>query len=369
VSAAIRIEALCFQPLEAPLRSPFVIASGRLERLENLAVGLRLAEGAIGWGEIPILPGVTPESAAAVAALEPQAQALLAGFEADDWRAVSRRLGYRFAEYPGLRAGVEMALIDALARRDGTPLYRWLLGEQRWLRTDVTIPICAPEQAQRLAAAYAEQGFDTLKTKVGADAAADVDRLAAITGAAPAARLILDANGGFSPAGAMEFLASLARAGITPALLEQPVPRDDWAGLAYVSAHAGVPVAADESCRTLADARRIAGEGACQVINIKLAKTGVAEAVDIVDLARRSGLGLMIGGMVETRLAMGFSAHLAAAVGGFDWIDLDTPLLLAADPVAGGYDMLGPVLRLREEAAGHGGAPLELPAGWSNAAD
>ena len=79
--------------------------------------------------------------------------------------------------------------------------------------------------------------------------------------------------------------------------------------------------------------RRIAREGLAQVLNIKLVKSGVADALEIVEVARASGLGLMIGGMVETRIAMGFSAHLAAGLGGFDWIDLDTPLLLAEDPV------------------------------------
>ena len=86
----------------------------------------------------------------------------------------------------------------------------------------------------------------------------------------------------------------------------------------------------------------------------------MAQALEIIAIARGSGLGLMIGGMVETRLAMGFSAHLAAGTGAFRWVDLDTPLLLAEDPVRGGYDADGPRYRLGHVTAGHGG---EL-AGW-----
>ena len=63
----------------------------------------------------------------------------------------------------------------------------------------------------------------------------------------------------------------------------------------------------------------------------------------------------MIGGMVETRIAMGFSAHFAAGLGGFDWIDLDTPLLLAEDPVCGGYIAKGPCYQLDVGSYGHGG--------------
>lgn len=91
------------------------------------------------------------------------------------------------------------------------------------------------------------------------------------------------------------------------------------------------------------------------MINIKLAKCGVAQALEIIAIARASGLGLMIGGMVETRLAMGFSAHLAAGTGVFQWIDLDTPMLLAEDPVLHGYTADGPRYDLGHIAAGHGG--------------
>ena len=64
----------------------------------------------------------------------------------------------------------------------------------------------------------------------------------------------------------------------------------------------------------------------------------------------------MIGGMVETRLAMGFAAHFAAGLGGFRYVDLDTPLLLADDPVAGGYRADGPRYDLATGESGHGGS-------------
>lgn len=108
---------------------------------------------------------------------------------------------------------------------------------------------------------------------------------------------------------------------LTPVLFEQPVHRDDWEGLGLVTKIAkdkyGVSVAADESCRGLADVRKIAKENLADVINIKLAKVGVLGALDIIEFARLSELGLMIGGMVETKLAMGFAGHLAAGLGCF----------------------------------------------------
>jgi L-alanine-DL-glutamate epimerase-like enolase superfamily enzyme len=86
-------------------------------------------------------------------------------------------------------------------------------------------------------------------------------------------------------------------------------------------------------------------------------KSGVADALSIALAARAHGLGLMIGGMIETRLAMGTSACFAAGLGGFDVIDLDMPLFLREDPFDGGYEARGPVLDLSTIDAGHGARP------------
>lgn len=112
---------------------------------------------------------------------------------------------------------------------------------------------------------------------------------------------------------------------VTPVLFEQPVHRDNWEGLSHVTRIAkhrfGVSVAADESCRDLTDLKKIIKGDIVDVVNIKLAKTGILEALELIKLARSSGIELMIGGMVETRLAMGFSGHLAAGIGCFRYLN------------------------------------------------
>ncbi|MDP6606786.1 MAG: enolase C-terminal domain-like protein [Dehalococcoidia bacterium] len=233
--------------------------------------------------------------------------------------------------------------------------YRFFGGAGDRVVTDITIPICEPGEARQLAAGYLDRGFSTVKTKVGLDVDIDIERLLAIRDGHPACELVLDANEGYDAAQALEMLAALRSAGVEPALFEQPVARDDWEGLGRVSRDGGVPVAADESCRTPQDVLRIAHERLAPVINIKLAKAGVVAAMEIAAIARAASLGLMMGGMVETRLAMGFAAHFAAGAGGFDWIDLDTPLLMAADPVEGGYSAEGATYDLAGVRAGHGG--------------
>jgi L-alanine-DL-glutamate epimerase-like enolase superfamily enzyme len=352
----LQIKHIQGHPLEAPLRAPFTTASATQDVIHNLATELELADGSTGWGEVPILPPITNEDhAAALAALQNEA-VLLTGRNAGKWRRIAAELGERIPHLASVRAGIEMALIDALARSWDVPLFRFFGGYDDYVITDITIPICARDEAQRLAEHYRKAGFETIKVKIRLNAPEDVERVRTIRQGHPTCRVIPDANAGYSVEQTLEVLSQLRRAGIAPALLERPVPHEDWEGLGRLAREAGVLVAADESCRTPEDTLRIAQNQLAQVINIKLTKCGVVQALDIAAIARASHLGFMIGGMVETRLAMGFSAHFAAGLGGFDWIDLDTPLLLADDPVRGGYRTEGARYLLDVGSAGHGGS-------------
>ncbi|XP_059303394.1 L-Ala-D/L-amino acid epimerase isoform X1 [Lycium ferocissimum] len=348
------------RPLNVPLLAPFTIATSRLDKVENVAIRIELSNGCVGWGEAPILPFVTAED---------QYTALAKAEEVCEFLKHSREMTLNFAltkigdvlpghDFASVRAGVEMALIDAAANSTGIPLWRLFGGVSNSISTDITIPIVSPMEASELASKYRKQGFRTLKLKVGKNLNADIEVLQSIRAAHPDCLFILDANEGYTANEAINVLEKLHEMDVTPVLFEQPVHRDNWEGLGHVSKIAkdkyGVAVAADESCRSLVDAKKIVQESLADVINIKLAKVGVLGALEIIDLVRSSGLNLMIGGMVETRLAMGFAGHLAAGLGCFKFIDLDTPLLLAEDPVFGGYEVSGPDYNF-SNARGHGG--------------
>lgn len=352
-TAIVSIDAF---PLDVPLLAPFTVASARLDRVQNVAVRVRLKGGAEGWGEIPSLPPITNEDqVAALSAIEWLRPGLV-GRDAAGWRALAEDLPLWLSDLDAARAGVEMAILDALTRHWGVPLYQFFGGASDEVVTDITIPICPAEEASALAARYRGEGFEVIKTKVGIDLDEDVARLTAIRDVHPDCQLILDANEGFSADEALRFLDALRGEGIEPALFEQPVEREDWDGLGRVTREGGVPVAADESCRWPEDALRIARDELATVLNIKLSKSGVVAALEVAAIAKAAGFGLMIGGMVETRLAMGFAAHFAAGLGGFEWIDLDTPLLLDGDPVVVGYVANGARYSLRGTTAGHGGS-------------
>ncbi|XP_039032099.1 L-Ala-D/L-amino acid epimerase-like isoform X2 [Hibiscus syriacus] len=347
------------RPLNVPLIAPFTIANSRLDKVENVAIKIELRDGCVGWGEAPILPFVTAEDQPTAMVKAKEACEML---ESCSFMTLGALLGEISDLLPGhqfasVKAGVEMALIDAVAKSIGIPLWRLFGGASNTITTDITIPIVSPAEAAALASKYRRQGFETLKLKVGKNLKADIDVLQAIRAAHPDCSFILDANEGYRPEEAIQVLEKLHVMGVTPVLFEQPVHRDDWEGLGRVSHFAkskyGVSVAADESCRNLADVKKIVQGELADVINIKLAKVGVISSLEIIDLARASGLDLMIGGMVETRLAMGFAGHLAAGLGCFKFVDLDTPLLLAEDPVLDGYEVLGAVYKFTD-ATGHG---------------
>ncbi|KAL2645066.1 hypothetical protein R1flu_012653 [Riccia fluitans] len=342
--------------LNVPLLAPFTIATTKLDFVQNVAVRVELKDGSIGWGEASTLPPVTAED---------QPTALKKAKEACHFLKTSKDVSLRKFlervselcpghEFSSVRAGVQMAVVDAVARSLQLPLWKYFGGEKNSITTDITIPICSPEKAEELARSYFGRGFSTIKTKVGGRAVSlDIALLKAIRRGHPSCSLILDANCGYDAQSALEVLQKLHEEGLTPSLFEQPVKRDDWDGLGYVSKIArdvyGVPVAADESCRNVDDAKLIIQRRLADVVNVKLVKMGLLEAMEIIALVKEAGLGLMIGGMVETRLAMGFSAHMVAGLGGFRYVDLDTPLLLAEDPIQGGYEVAGAEYLLTSE--------------------
>ncbi len=345
---------LRIRKLDVPLVEPFAIAGGAQPVASNVLVELELADGTLGLGEAAPFAAVTGETQAgtldALNALRP----LVVGRDGRTWRRLATEWKAAAPLAPAARCALEAALLDALTRRAGMPLWVFFGGAGDVLETDMTITAGSVDHAARAAQAILARGIRAIKTKIGDEPAIDRERIRAIHAAAPEARLILDGNCGYSAAGALALLEQLREDHIPVALFEQPVPRGDIDGLARVTREGGVPVAADESVTTAEDALRIARDRAAGVINIKLMKAGIVEALAIAAISRAAGIELMIGGMVETSLAMNVSAHFAAGLGGFSFVDLDTPMFMAEQPFTGGWKQSGGYLSLADVAAGHG---------------
>jgi L-alanine-DL-glutamate epimerase-like enolase superfamily enzyme len=325
--------------VRAPLVTPFRIATGQHDELANVFLRLRTSDGIYGYGEAAVATHITGETLDVTLGNVKAAAAALQGRRIDDPEAVSREFYPCFnGNHAGL-AALEMAVLDIFSRGRGVPFHRLFAPAPAKepvlsFATDITIVIGSLEEAQAAARQYAERGFKTFKIKIGGDEELDLRRILAVHHTTPDSNLILDANMGFSADRMLAFLERLAACGVRPVLLEQPVAKDDWCGLAAITAAlagSGTLVCADESVGSLADARRAIDSNAVSAINIKFMKSGILEGAQIARLACSQGISLMLGAMVESALSITAAAHFAAGLGCFDFIDLDTTFFISGE--------------------------------------
>ncbi len=222
------------------------------------------------------------------------------------------------------RNALDAAFWDLDAKRDNRRAADIAgIGPLKPLVTAYTLGLDTPERMGEAAAA--QRSRPLLKLKLTGDG--DIERVRAVRRAAPAARLIVDANEGWGERHLTEVMPALAELGVE--LIEQPLPADHDEALARVP-HP-IPVCADEACHTRADLDRLAGK--YDAINIKLDKAGgLTEALELAAMATARGFKIMVGCVIGTSLAMAPAVLVAqhAAV-----VDLDAPLLLAQDRVPG----------------------------------
>lgn len=229
------------------------------------------------------------------------------------------------------RNAVDCALWDLTAKTTGRPVWQLAgLTAPRPCLTAYTLSLASPETMRSEAAKHAHRPI--LKIKLGTPD--DMPRLEAVRAGAPQATLIIDANEGWTPEIYADLAPHLVRLGV--ALVEQPLPQGLDEMLAEIARP--LPVCADESAHDRASLAALVGK--YDMVNLKLDKTGgLTEALDARSEARRLGLGVMVGCMVGSSLAMAPAVLLAQ---GAAYSDLDGPLLLREDrvhPLV--YDALG----------------------------
>lgn len=291
--------------------SPFVIARGSKHHVDVLVAELQ--DGAhTGRGEGTAIYYRSDSATAGLAALEAQAAAIAGGIT---------RADLLDAMPPGAaRNALDAALWDLEAKQSGVPVWQRIgLPKPQPMLTAFTISLGDPGEME--AQARAASNRELLKLKLGGEG--DIDRVAAVRKAAPAARLIADANEAWAGMDVERICHALTAFDVE--LIEQPLPAGADGALLHV--RSPIPLAADESCQHRADLGQVVGR--YRFVNLKLDKCGgLTEALALIHAAKQRGLGLMTGCMLSTSLGIAPAFHAAMYSA---YADLDGPLLLATD--------------------------------------
>ncbi len=341
----LRVDEILAYPVELPLVMPFETAYRRATTSPTVIIELHAGEF-VGYGEATPVRQVTGEDVSTVIHDISTAAQVLIGADVSQFRLSARKLVEALPQGKTACSGVEIAMLDAYTKSLGIPMYSLFGGAAIRIETDVTIPICPPEQARERAAEMSARGFKLFKVKVGKNHDEDIERVIAISEGASECSFVLDANQGYTPSQAVRFTKAVLDHSLSVRLLEQPVDAADLNGLKYVTDNVPVPVFADESAQTPADVLEVVRYRAANGVNVKLMKAGVVGALTISSICRAAKLDLMFGCMLESRIGQAASVHVACGTNSFSVFDLDQDLLVADQPIKGGVERNGPVLKL-----------------------
>jgi len=321
---------------------PFTIATGTMDHAQNVFIRVHTDAGFYGVGECSAFPMIVGETQDTCLIMAQEFAKLWKGRDALDIEARLQQLHDFTAGNTTIKSAFDMALYDIAAKNSSLPLYQFLGGEKREVESDITIGIAEPEIMAKKAIEFKNSGAHILKVKLGKGATTDVERIRQIRNAVgPDMQIRIDANQGWSFDAAVYALQALDEYDI--AFCEQPMRTwydDRLPELMYLSP---VKIMGDESIYNHHDARKQINSHSCDYINIKMAKSGgIFEAKKIHDLAAAHGIACMMGGMLESRIALSSKLHFVYASPNIKFYDMDTCMLgHKEDPCVGGVTYRG----------------------------
>lgn len=348
----MKITAVRLGRISVPLRTPFKTALRSVNSVEDVIVELHTDCGAVGYGEAPPTGAITGDTTGAIlGAIQDHIGKLILGREVEELEPLLQAVQTSIVGNSSAKAAVDMALWDLYGQLYRIPVYKLLGGGRKEIVTDITISVNSPETMAADAIKAVDRGYDCLKMKVGVNPQLDVARLRAVRQAVGKDTVIrIDANQAWQPKEAVRILNQMQEQGLDIELVEQPVKAHDLQGLKYVTERSYVPVLADESVFSPADAMTILQMGAADLLNIKLMKCGgLYNALKIASAAEVFGVPCMIGCMLEAKISVNAAVHLACARNIITKVDLDGPVLCSEDPILGGAEFREKIITVSDE--------------------
>jgi o-succinylbenzoate synthase len=332
----LQIKSIGIYKLMIPLKEPFVISLGAQYDAESVIVVIKTDDHA-GFGECSPYMSINGESIDTCFIVGQYLAKVIKGKDALDIKGCVQTMNKTIYGNSSIKSAFDMALYDIASQHAGLPLYKFLGGKNnKTLVTDYTVSLGEAKKMARDAAKYKAEGFPVIKVKLGESKGKDAERIHLIREAVGyEIPLRIDANQGWDVKTAIDTLKELERYDIQ--YCEEPIPRWDYMRLRKVRKKSPIPIMADESCCDHHDAKRLIDLKACDMINIKLGKSGgIYDALKIISLAEKEKMKMQVGAFMESRLGMTAFAHLALCNDDILYCDFDTPLMFTQDPVSGG---------------------------------
>ncbi len=310
--------------LGIPLRHRFSSSLAAISERRVVLVGIT-EDGITGWGEAAPYPAYTPETAE------------------DVWKALTSGAGVfggQRSELPATAgAALGQALADLAARQAGIPLWSYLGGSGEPSTACAAIGL---QESSDLMVSRVERmieaGAGQVKIKI--EPGRDVAPLRAVLERFPGLAVAADANGSYRSDDAS--LAEFDDLGL--AYLEQPLPAHDLAGHAALRRRWTTPVCLDEPATTADAVERIIEQEAADLVSLKPGILGPAPTLRTIEMLSSAGVGIKIGGLVETSVGRAHALALASRPS-VTYTDLIPPLwLLAADPSPHAWDVVDGML-------------------------
>jgi len=329
---------------------PFTIATGTMTHAQNVFIRVHTDAGFYGVGECSAFPMIVGETQDTCLVMAREFAKLWKGKDVLNIEDRLQELNSFTAGNTTIKSAFDMALYDIAAKNAGLPLYQFWGGKRKQVETDITIGIAAPEVMAERAIAFKQLGAGILKVKLGKGAKEDVERIKQIRHAVgDKMKIRVDANQGWSFDAAVFALQSLGEYDVE--FCEQPMRTWYDDRLPELMSLSPVKIMADESVYNHHDARHQINSRSCDYINIKLAKSGgMFEAKQIHDLAAENNIPCMMGGMLESRIALSAKLHFVYAHPNMKFYDMDTCMLgHLEDPCVGGVTYDGYFLNINDE--------------------
>lgn len=327
---------------------PFTIATGTMDFAQNILIHINTDTNLIGIGECSAFPMIVGETQDTCYVLAKDFAKIWKGKDPGKMEERMKELDNYIAGNHTIKSAFDMALFDLAAKEKNVPLYEYLGGLYFEPESDLTIGIGTIANMAAAAKDFVEnRGVSMIKIKLGKNASEDIQRIKAIRETVGEnIKLRIDANQGWNYEQAVEALTGMEPYNIQ--FCEQPMPRYLDNKLPALRNITTIPIMADESVFGHHDAMRLMENNSCDYINIKLSKAGgIAEALRIHEVCKAADIPNMLGGMLESRVALSAKVHLALACPNIIFYDLDTCLLgHKIDPVINGVQFEGMKLKI-----------------------